>query len=204
MNEEQFFSTIRPFFPGKRLNQSQVNGLKLILAETQSIPFDSRAYMLATAAHETAFTMQPVRETLASTDDEAIRRLESSWRAGKLSWVKTPYWRKDADGKSWFGRGLVQITHKVNYAKMSPLVGADLVANPGLALNPTIAIKIMVEGMRRGVFTGQALDDYFDRVDESDAEDLREFIAARRIINGTDRAKKIGDLALVFEKAMKV
>ncbi len=56
--------------------------------------------------------MQAVRETLATTDAGAIRALESSWMRGKLPWVNTTYWRKHPDGKSWFGRGLVQITHK--------------------------------------------------------------------------------------------
>ena len=65
------------------------------------------AYMLATAFHETAATMQPVRETLAESDASAAARLEHAWRAGRLGAVATPYWRADAEGKYWFGRGLV-------------------------------------------------------------------------------------------------
>jgi predicted chitinase len=75
-------------------------------------------------------TMQAVRETLATTDDGATNALEKAWEAGKLSWVKTPYWRKDAEGKSRFGRGLVQITRKANYQKLGLLIGVDLVKDP--------------------------------------------------------------------------
>ncbi len=65
------------------------------------------------------------------------------------------------------------------------------------------AVAIMFDGMKEGWFTGKSLDDYIDDIDESDAEDLREYIAARRIINGTDKAATIGRLALLFEKAIK-
>lgn len=205
MNRRFFFDTVRPIFPDKRLTISQVNGINAILDafEADPSPLDQQAYMLATAFHETAYTMQPVRETRAATDKEAIAILDRAWANGRLPWVKSPYWRLDKDGKSWLGRGLVQITHKFNYEKLSPIVGVDLVRNPSAALEMPVALKIMIEGMRRGIFTGKALKDYFDGVDEGDAEDYREMMLARRIINGTDRAADIARHGLTFEKALK-
>jgi hypothetical protein len=98
-------------FP-KGFKASQVEGAEAILdeAEKRGTPLRHLAYILATAFHESAQTMQAVRETLATTDDGAINALEKSWKAGKVSWVRTSYWWKDGDGKSWFGRGLMQIT----------------------------------------------------------------------------------------------
>ena len=48
------------------------------------------AYCLATCYHETGYRMQPVRETHATSDQQAINRLEHAWKSGRLSWVKKP------------------------------------------------------------------------------------------------------------------
>lgn len=195
MNNAAFFGAVRPLFGGA-LSQSQVNGLQHLLSATQSLPIAHRAYLLATAHHETAKTMQPVRETLATTDDQAIKRLDAAWAKGQLKWVSKPYWRKDADGKAWFGRGYVQITHKDNYAKAGKLVGIDLVRDPSQALNPTVAARVLVEGSKAGIFTGKRLADYLDGT-------TPDYVNARRIINGIDRAGQIADLAEGYEKALR-
>ena len=195
MNNAAFFGAVRPLFGGA-LSQSQVNGLQHLLSAAQSLPIAHRAYLLATAHHETAKTMQPVRETLATTDDQAIKRLDAAWAKGQLKWVSKPYWRKDADGKAWFGRGYVQITHKDNYAKAGKLVGVDLVRDPSQALNPTVAARVLVEGSKAGIFTGKRLSDYLDGT-------TPDYVNARRIINGIDRAGQIADLAEGYEKALR-
>lgn len=212
MNRSAFYGAVRTSLFGGKLSQSQVDGMEAILDEfgRQSIPLDQAAYMLATAYHETARHMQPVMETrrpdetVNPTVDVAIARLEASWKAGKLPWVKTAYWRKNGKGRSYLGRGLPQLTHEANYAKMGPLVGADLVNNPDLALDPKIAVKIMIVGMTKGVFTGKDMDDYLDGVDEADAEDLREYTNARYVVNGKDRAVDIGRIALKMEAGLKL
>ena len=120
MTTAAFYNAVRPMFGGS-LSQSQVDGLNVILAATSHLKSSYRAYLLATAHHETGRTMQPIRETFASTDDSAVARLENAFRKGQLKSVKTPYWRKDADGKSWFGRGYVQLTHScLLYTSPSP------------------------------------------------------------------------------------
>jgi hypothetical protein len=141
MNRAVFFDAIRPLFGG--LSTDQVRGLEILLAAVDGLPVRHQAYVLATAYHETAATMQPVRETLAKTDAEAARRLERAWKAGKLSWVKTPYWRAD-NGKYWIGRGYVQLTHKVNYERAGKRMGVDLVADPSAAMSPMLAARVIV------------------------------------------------------------
>jgi predicted chitinase len=200
MLRKNFFDAVRASVFGGRLDEGQVAGMETILDAWAERPVagDSRwlAYMLATAFHETAATMQPVRETLAASDAAAAARLESAWTRGRLGSVKTPYWRADADGKCWFGRGLVQLTHKANYITMSVETGIDLVAEPGRAMEPDVAVAILFAGMEKGLFTGKRLSDYF-RDGRSD------WINARRIINGLDRAADVAVLGRHFLKAIE-
>nr|WP_245296561.1 hypothetical protein [Rhizobium bangladeshense] len=154
------------------------------------------AYILATAYHETAYTMQPVRETLAESDMRAVEILEAAFAAGRLSWVRTPYWRPDEDGRCWLGRGLVQLTHKRNYEAMSALTGIDLVAEPDRAMEMDAAVTILIEGMLQGSFTGHKLADHLNATTE-------DWVNARRVVNGTDRAEKLANYAMAFNVALR-
>lgn len=199
MVRKDFFDAVRVSVFGGRLSPGQVAGTEAILDawDRRTGQSDPRwlAYMLATTFHETAATMQPVRETLASSDAAAVARLESAWARGHLGSVTTPYWRADGDGKSWFGRGLVQLTHKANYVAMSCETGIDLVADPGRAMEPEVAVTILFAGMEKGLFTGRRLADYF-------AGGRSDWINARRIINGLDRAAEVGALGRSFLAAI--
>lgn len=206
IDRKRFFDLIRASLFGGRMSARQVGGIEMILQGfvLRHPNGDIRwlAYMLATAFHETATAMVPVRETQRSdeivppTVETAIARLESSWRAGKMPWVKTAYWRKDAEGKSWLGRGLPQLTHRANYDKLGQAIGTDLVKDPELALVDEVAVAIMVVGMTRGLFTTRKLADYFGpRID--DAQE------ARRIINGVESAGKVAGYHRLFLAAIK-
>lgn len=200
MDRKRFFDEIRsPLFGGK-LTKKQVAGISAILDgwETFGGTDNKRlAYILATAYHETATRMEPVMETRGVNEetnpsvDAAIGRLERSFKAGKMPWVKKPYWRKDKDGLSWLGRGFPQLTHRSNYARAEVEVKAPLLKNPDLALELPIAVMIMVEGMSEGWFTGKKLSDYF-------AKDMADWRNARKIINGLESADKIVGYAKVF------
>lgn len=165
----------------------------LILAECKrhGLLRNQTAYVLATAEHETAGTFEPVRETLAKTDKQAIDRLNHAFRKGQLSWVSKPYWN---DG--YFGRGFVQLTHKYNYQNAGEKLGVDLVKHPHKALEPDIAATILVRGMKEGWFTGKKLDDYITLQKSN-------FKQARRIVNGMDRAAKIASLAQKHDAELK-
>lgn len=193
------FAGLRNAVFGGRLSRAQVEGVEAVLTRFSARGWaDPRwlAYMLATAHHETGGTMQAVRETFAATDDEAVARLERAWRAGKLPTVRMPYWRRDAAGRSYYGRGLVQITHRENYQKMSRVTGLDLVAEPDLALRLDVAATILVVGMTEGLFSGVRLADTF-------AGTKADWTGARKIVNGTDRAKKIAVTARTFDAAIR-
>lgn len=184
-----FFAAMRPLFGGT-LSQDQVNGLLVILEAWKRVgsgKLRDLAYILATARHETANTMQPVRETLASTDAKAKELLTKAWKAGKLGQVKTPYWKT-----GFFGRGYIQLTHEDNYRKAGEKLGLDLVADPSKAMIPEVAALILVRGMGEGWFTGKKLSDY-----------PNDFVESRRIVNGTDRATLIAGHAYAFLQALE-
>lgn len=199
-----FFDRVRKSLFSGRLSGHQVEGLNAILDGWAGLAEsvreaaggdDALAYMLATAFHETAATMQPVRETLARSDAEAIVRLERAFAAGRLSSVKTPYWRPDAKGRTWLGRGFVQLTHRRNYEAMSALTGVDLVFEPARAMEMQVAVSILIHGMRAGTFTGRGLGDHF-------GNGRADWIGARKIINGTDRAELVAGYAGAFRRAL--
>lgn len=166
------------------------SGFKIILdeAEKRSTTLNDLAYILATTWWETAKTMEPVREAFFVSQDFDIAE---KWRKNHLWYY--PY----------YGRGYVQLTHKANYKKAGEKLGLDFVSNPEDVCNPANAVEILFQGMADGWFTGKKLDDYIDDIDEGDNADLDEYIRARRIINGTDKAATIGALAIAFEKALK-
>lgn len=149
------------------------------------------AYVLGTAFWETARTMEPVRETLAETPESVEKRLEYAWRNGKLPWVSKPYWRT-----GFWGRGYVQLTHEANYARAGREIGIDLVSEPHRALEPDVAVEVLVRGMRDGWFTGKKLDDYITLGGSN-------YRGARRIVNGTDKATVIAELAREYEQALE-
>jgi predicted chitinase len=204
MDRKIFYDNVRNAPFPNTLTQPQVDGMNVILDE-----WDKRgltepswlAYMLATAFHETAHWMQPVIETRRASEpanpsvDTAIARLDNAFNSGKLKWVKTPYWRKDADGMSWLGRGFVQLTFKTNYQNAEAKTGIPCTTQPELMLQAASAATVMYGGMIGGWFTGKKLSDYLGngKVD---------FVNARRIINGLDRADDIAGYANSFLTAV--
>lgn len=199
IDREAFHDTIRAALFGGRLAKGQVAGMEAVLDRWEATRAENDrhwlAYMLATVFHETAATMQPVRETLAASDAVAAARLERAWARGRLGAVKTPYWRADAEGKYWLGRGLVQLTHKANYERMSRETGIDLTADPGRAMAMDVAVVILFAGMEKGLFTGKRLDDYF-------SAGQADWVNARRIVNGLDRAEQVARHGRIFLRAL--
>ena len=70
-------------------------------------------------------------------------------------------------------------------------INVDLVRSPDLALRPDTSAAILVFGMTEGWFTGRKLADFF-------AGTRSDWVDARTIINGHDRAALIAGFALHF------
>jgi putative chitinase len=195
INRTFFFSQVRAQLFGGKVSQSQVNGLGAILDvwEANYAAKDDRwlAYALATSYHETAFTMQPIHELggpkyFFSKYDKDGDRPKVAAALGNT---------EKGDGVRFHGRGYVQLTGRTNYRKAGTLVGSNLVDNPDLALDPSVASKILFVGMETGLFTGKKLADYFNTK-------IEDWINARRIINGVDKAPQIAAYGTKFYGAI--
>lgn len=99
--------------------------------------------------------------------------------------------RNYGGGPTYRGRGYPHLTHKRNYKKFGV---AD---NPAHAANPEFSAHVIVEGMINGSFTGQTLEGHIPRNGTAD------FVHARKIINGMDRAKLVAGYADRFLDALK-
>jgi predicted chitinase len=194
LDHEFFFRNWRKEFGA--LNQSQVDGLNNLLerAERGDITnLDALAYVFATAHHETGERLQPVREGFATSNAGARQAVTNLFRRGVISW---DYGKPNAAGLSFYGRGLAQITHEPNYKKCGKFLGFALEKNPDRALEPAVAVEILFQGMIRGTFTTRKLSTYF-------GPRTADFIGARAIINGIDRAKQIADIAEQYRAAFR-
>lgn len=175
-----FYAAIRPLFGGS-LKQSQVDGIEKLVTAAAGASVPHMAYILASAFHETAHTMQPIAE----------------YGKGK----SRAYGVTDSTGKAPYGRGYVQITWRENYVKADEKLGlkGKLAANYDLALDADIAARIIVRGMTEGWFTGKKLDHYLSGPTATRAA----YKEARRIVNGMDKADMIAGYAVAFEAALK-
>ena len=175
-----FFNCIRQTIFTRGFSQSQVDGINTLLKVTRDLPLRDRSYAFATSYGETAMTMQPIREYGKGRGRKYGKRL--------------PKYRNQVA----YGRGYVQLTWPFNYEKADKELELDgkLLKNFDLALRPDIAGRIMVRGMEEGWFTGKKLSDYFN-------DTKTEWVEARRIINGMDRARTYGRWAEEFFDAFE-
>lgn len=161
------------------LTQTQLTGIASILDYAAGkLPVGWCAYCLATAYHETGTKMAGVREGFNVSDE---------WRKSHLRYYP------------WYGRGLVQLTWQHNYQKAKDKTGVDLIASPDRALDLDVAVPVLINGMLEGWFSGKKLRDYIGSVPTR-----TQYVNARHIINGIDRADLVAGYAVIFEEALKL
>lgn len=181
IDRDRFYDSVRPNLFGRSLMQTQVEGINAILAEWDATYADKDlhwlAYALGTTHHETDKTMQPIEE----------------YGKGGMRLYAKP---DPETGCTYYGRGLVQLTWRVNYEKAGKLLGIDLVYHPELALRTDHATKILFRGMVDGWFTGARFDWYFNA-------ERQDWYNARRIINGLDRAELVASYSKRYYQAIR-
>lgn len=191
MDRSIFFATMRSKFKLSKLTQSQVAGIEAVLDQLEGLPLSWRAYALATAWHETNTTFGPVKEAYyLGTEQKA-----EAWRKTHLR-----YW-------PWYGRGLVQLTWEFNYKKADAecaFIGLTspgaIMADPDLVMRIDIAAFILKQGMLQGWFTGAKFASCLPAAGVATRE---QYMRARTIINGRDKADLIEDYAQWFERALR-
>lgn len=191
-----FFDSVRTGILGPTLDPQEVSGCEAILGAFAGEPLSWAAYGLATAYHETAHTMQPIKEM--GGPKYLFRMYDPDGARPALA--KANGNTQPGDGEKFAGRGFVQITWRGNYRRAGQKLGQPLEANPDLAMRPDIAAAIMVRGMKEGWFTGKSLGHFLPAAGAASRE---KFVDARRIINGSDKASMIADYALSFQKALQ-
>lgn len=204
-----FFTHVRVTLARGALSPAQVDGLTRLLdafAVRRDL-FDPRhqAYILATAWHETGARLQPVTENLnysarglLTTFPNRFSAEEAKAYAGQPEKIANRVYagrmgngdETGGDGWRFRGRGLVQITGRRNY-RCFGIEGA-----PDKALDPSIATRILINGMVSGAFSGAKLSDYFRPGRE-------DWVKARAIVNGRDRAELVAGYGRVFWEGLR-
>lgn len=185
-NNEAFFKGVSSLF--SKLSTKQKEGMEALLKATSNLPLSQRAYLLATAYHETATTMQPIHEY------GGVKYFDK-YDTGKLAKALGNTPEKDGDGYLYRGRGYVQLTGRANYAKATKRLGVDFINSPDLSLVPKHAADILVQGCSEGWFTGKKLNNYIN-------DKTTDYRNARRVVNGLDDADLIASYAKVFQQAL--
>jgi len=218
MDRSKFYAALRTRSSGMfgtSLTGSQVANLEAILGEIQSagLPLRHAAYVLATPYHEVGSGMAPRAENLTYSSADRIRAV---WPkrfpqiGDALPYVRNPQELANKvyggrmgnttsnDGWTYRGRGYPQTTGRENYERFGRLLGLDLLRNPGLALQPDISARILITGMKDGLFTGKKLSDFING-DKADYRSARAIINPDVETNGAAIAK----YANAFEAALR-
>ena len=173
INRDFFFDFARTSLFGGSLRQSQVAGLTMLLDTWDA---DHAALDDRWLAY--------ILATVHHETDRTFRPIEEYGRGRGR-----PY------APRYYGRGYCQLTWDYNYRKFGQLLGVDLYDRPELALDPVHAAPILFIGMIRGLYTGKKLGDYI-------AGPRCDWVNARRIVNGTDKANAIADYARRYYAAI--
>lgn len=192
MDRAKFYATFKAKAKLSRLTPELVSGMEAVLDVCEGLPLAWQAYMLATAWHETNGKMLPVREAYW---------LSEAWRKRNLRYY--PH----------YGRGYVQITWFPNYDRADQELSAaglikrfDLRDNLDRAMEPKLAAFIMRQGMTEGWFTQSKDGQRYTlarMLPDHGVATRDQYMQARRIINGMDKADLIEDYAQWFERSLR-
>lgn len=203
MDRAKFYDAVRTSLFGGKILQSQFDGMENLLNVwsqhfsgdlATANPTDYLAYDLATAFHETAKTMQPITEYGGHS---YFNKYEPNTEIGKQLGNTQP-----GDGFRFRGEGHVQNTGRGNAIKATKRLnelfnlGVDLVANPEKRGDPFISAMSLFLGNKEGWWTGKKLGDYL-------IPGRPDFVNARRVVNGTDKANTIAGYAKIIKAAIQ-
>lgn len=168
--------------------------LPMLFLDTRWVSIREMAYVCATVQWETGGSFKPIKERRAK-EGTPVRKLQDR------------YWKY-----GFFGRGYIQLTWRKNYrlagSKLYQAQFPDITSpealerTPDLLLQPNISYEVLSRGMREGWFTGRKLLHYISD-DGLKGEGQTDYVNARRVVNGVDKAKEIASLALGWELLLR-
>lgn len=165
------------FFAGLRARDSGLFGTSL------SQPQVEGTERIMDEGQNRGMALRQLAYVLATAYHETGAKMQPIREAGGEKYLRSkPYY-------PWVGEGLVQVTWEANARKF----GATA---PGQLMEWPIALRAIFDGMSKGMFTGKKLANYIDG-------DRVDYVGARRIVNGSDRAALIAGYAKAFETALR-
>lgn len=185
MDKGKFYSVVRKELFGGKIKPSQLDLMEPLLDGIIAAkwPLSHASYAFATSFHETNQF-----NTLREMGNAAyFKRYEGRRDLGNIH---------TGDGVKYFGRGYVQLTGRNNYQKAGTYLRYNLLDDPDAAMRPILAVRILIWGMSNGVYTGKKNSTYLDKSPP-------DYLNARRIINGTDKAALIKGYAQDAEAAFR-
>lgn len=172
LNRAVLFARVRTPIFGGRMTQEQVDGINRIV--------DYRE------ANHPMMRDDAFAYVLATVTWETGHKMQPVQEGGGETYLRSKSYYP------WFGRGLAQCTWKTNYARYGCAYNPD---PPSKMLEWPKSLLCLFDGMTKGIFTGKKLDDYFTAT-------KGDFVGARRIINGTDRASTVANIAETWHDAL--
>lgn len=139
------------------------------------------ALSIATALKESNYTLQPGYTEKFSTTDLA------------------GYAKPDKHRRSYYGRGLTQLTKIENYRTFEGRLGINLINQPELAVIREYSIRILVDGARLSLFNTR-----YGKVEKYLNDSKSDWVRARGLVNpGSYRKRTVGYLACRFYDAVQ-
>ncbi len=170
IDRQKLFSTIRVPLYRNGLSQKQVEGIDAVCDAWE-------AYGLT--------DLRWLAYILATDYHETGRTMQPVKEYGGEKYLKSkPYY-------PYYGRDLCQTTWKRNYELVRDFSGIDVVNDPEKIAQLGLAAKVIVHFMNKGLYTGKKLSDYF-------SDEREDWVNARKIINGKDRAELVSGYAKKF------
>ncbi|SFK69661.1 peptidoglycan-binding protein [Lysobacter sp. cf310] len=146
--------------------------------------------IVQTCLNEGVTDQRQIAYVLATAEHESLNFTKPEEDYGRQQAARLGY----QGGEEYFGRGYAHLTHRDNYQRLGEALGrgSELADTPALAADPQTASRVLVIGMRDGLFTERRLDQYVNA-------NTTDYDGARAIVNGSDRAAHIAGLARGWE-----